>query len=153
MVRLPAVLVKKTGPAELVLKLPSTRAFEVFALLPKGKDEGYVKVQFSKPGKPMTTGLRSQCNCIHGWCAVIAQWCGHEVDEIKTAMKQKAESRGYPVKYVLGKPVPASLSEITTVQAAALIETIVQFAAENEILLPEYEEEDKCGVKLLRKKF
>ncbi len=133
-------MVKKDGANRLILTLPTSKTYEAFAMLPKGKDEGYLCVTLQKPGRKMTTGANSQGNCIHGWLAIIAQDTGNEVEDLKTYFKLKAVSRGYPVKYIMFEPYPKSLTEVTTEEAGHLIDTIAQWASENGYRLPSRED-------------
>ena len=51
--------------------------------------------------------------------------------------KERAMARGYPYKInrMNGRPMPLSMTEIDTVQASILIETLQQLAAELGIVL------------------
>jgi hypothetical protein len=133
----PAVKAVRQGSTGLLLTFPVDTCWSAFAQLPKGASEGYVKVTLSRPGRPRTTGEGSQNHRINGHCQLIAMELGYEFDEIKMAMKLRAISRGYPFATVLGQIIPKSEADLTTEEAAFLIDTIDQFAAEFGIRLPE----------------
>lgn len=129
----PAVHAEKVGSQKLLLTLGVDKCWEAFALLDKERGAGYLKVELSRPGKPRTTGEGSQNHAINGAVQIMAKELGYGFDEMKTALKMEAISRGYPFRTILGKVVPYSETELTTMQAGHLIETIIQIAAENNI--------------------
>lgn len=105
----------------------------------------YVRVTMQPPYKPRTTGRHSQNSAIHGYCQQIAQAIGEDMEFIKIYAKQLAISRGYPAKRdeagnVIISPltdcaIPESTTNINTAEAAILIETIQEIAAEHGIIL------------------
>jgi hypothetical protein len=100
---------------------------------------GYVRVDLARPGRPRTTGEDSQNHHINGHIAEIASETGQDFDTVKLALKKMAVSRGYPFRTekITGEVVPYSETELDTVQAGILIDTIHQFAAEFGIRLME----------------
>jgi hypothetical protein len=66
---------------------------------------------------------------------------GNMYEFVTHTMKELAVPRGYPVDYFDGQSYPRSVGKINTAEAAILIETIHQFAAEYDIPLIEAEEE------------
>ncbi len=135
----PAIHAEKVGSHKLLLTLGIDRCWEAYGLLDKDSGAGYLKVELSKPGKPRTTGKDSQNHAINGAIQAIAKWSGHSFDDIKEHMKREAISRGYPFREIKAKDGrvigvrPYSETEITTVQAGYLIDTIIQVAAEMDI--------------------
>lgn len=101
-----------------------------------------IRVTIKKPGRPRTTGERSQNHAINGYCGQIAKETGQDFDTVKMAMKKMAIGRGYPFRTekLTGETIPFSETEINTVQAGYLIDTIYQFANEYQIRLINYEE-------------
>ena len=70
----------------------------------------YYCVSVTKPHKPRTTGPNSQSAHFHGHCRQIAEYTGHEVDEIKMEVKRRAMKRGYPaLTDELGNPIHSKL--------------------------------------------
>jgi hypothetical protein len=102
---------------------------------------GYLKIGISKPGRPRTTGERSQNHAINGYCQQIAVETGQDFETVKQAMKRMAIGAGYPFRTeaMTGEVIPFSESEIDSTQAAVLIQTIKRFAAEYQIRLRDYE--------------
>ena len=90
--------------------------------------------------KPRTTGWRSQNHHINGHCQQIAMETGNSFSAVKERMKELAIDRGYPIETLPdGTVKPRSEADVDTIQAAALIDTIDQFAAEWGIALIEEE--------------
>lgn len=99
-------------------------------------------VTITSPTKPRSTGYRSQNSRIHGHCADIAAQAGKaefkDPEQIKLLMKYLAIDRGYPHSEYRGKIIPKKSSECNTLEANILLETIQQFADENNFYLTEY---------------
>lgn len=89
--------------------------------------------------KPRSTGPRSQNNHAHGHAQQIAEYTGHEVDEVLVCAKSRAVKRGYPVDIIGGIAVPWSQSRISTVECGHLIDELHQIAAELDVTLREDE--------------
>ena len=102
---------------------------------------GYVRMDMSPPYRPRSTGQNSQNNLIWKLITVIANETGNELEDVEIAVKERALKRGYPYRQnkLTGKPVPASMATINTVEASMLIEELYQLAAEYEINLDEGE--------------
>ena len=102
---------------------------------------GYVRMDMSPPYRPRSTGQNSQNNLIWKLITVIANETGNELEDVEIAVKERALKRGYPYRQnkLTGKPVPASMATINTVEASMLIEELYQLAAEYEITLDEGE--------------
>jgi hypothetical protein len=96
-----------------------------------------MRADLSKPGKPRTTGEGSQSHHINGHVQQIANETGNSFDDVKLAAKHEAITRGYPFRTISGQVIPHSESEIDTVAAGHLIETLHQIAAELDIRLRE----------------
>ena len=81
--------------------------------------------------KPRTTGWKSQNHHINGHCQQIAMGTGCSFSAVKERMKELAIDRGYPIETLPDGAVKArSEADVDTVAAAALIDTIHQFADE-----------------------
>ena len=105
----------------------------------ENKYGGYVRLEMSPPYRPRTTGENSQNNLIWRLITIIAQETGNELDDVESAVKERAIKRGYPyrVNKMTGRPVPASMATITTVEAGHLIDELYALAAEMEISVEE----------------
>ena len=140
MVTIPAAAFRYDSRVLTILIPPN---FEEFTehLVSKCKT-GQMKIGLSKPGRPRTTGERSQNHAINGYCQQIAIATGQDFDTVKFAMKRMAIGAGYPFRTeaMTGEVFPYSEGEIDSSQAATLIKTIKRFAAEYQIKLREYEE-------------
>ena len=98
----------------------------------------FERLKISKPMKPRTTGEKSQNHHINGHIQQLCVETGMDFDVLKYYFKKKAISRGYPFDTDPdGEAVPWSESRISTEQAGYLIDTIHQFADENDIYLKE----------------
>lgn len=93
---------------------------------------GYVRLELSPPYRARTTGENSQNNLIWKLIATIAQETGNELQDVEIGAKERAIKRGYPyhLNKITGKPVPASMTTITTVEAGHLIDELYALAAE-----------------------
>lgn len=100
----------------------------------------YVRLRIGKVVKARTTGEDSQNHHINGHIQQIAIDTGNNFDDMKTACKYEAISRGYPFRTIRGRVIPYSETEIDTIQAGYLIDTIHQIAAEMGIKLREGED-------------
>ncbi|GEM_PF-500126 len=102
----------------------------------------YHKLIISPPGRPRTTGERSQSHRINGFCQWISKTLDLDFDSVKHYMKRLAVSDGYPFDTMPdGSVEPWSEARITMDQATILIRVIERFAAEHQIPLPEYDED------------
>ena len=97
----------------------------------------FIKLEMSPPYKPRSTGQNSQNNLIWKLITVIAECTGNELADVEEAAKERAIKRGYPFHQnkITGKPVPASMSTINTVEAGYLIDELYQIANEYEVRL------------------
>lgn len=110
---------------------------------------GYLQVMISLPVHLRSTGYKSQNHAINGYCQQLAVELGMDFSMIKFAMKRMAFKRGYPfmldengeimISPFDNEPIPESEKKISVEQAAMLIDTIKQFAAEHSIRLEEGE--------------
>ena len=95
------------------------------------KKPAYYKLTIEPPFKPRTTGWKSQNHRINGFIQQIAMATGNSFSAVKERMKELAIDRGYPIEILPdGSIKPKSESEISTIEAGYLIDTIEQFAAE-----------------------
>jgi hypothetical protein len=120
----------------LTIEIPNQYRAMVLVMA-KSCSAGYMKVEIGKPGKPRTTGDGSQSHHINGHVQQIAAETGNSFDDVKVAAKYEAMARGYPFRTIAGQPIPLSESEIDTIAAGHLIETLHQIAAELGIILKE----------------
>jgi hypothetical protein len=110
------------------------------------KFRGVCHLKISRPYSPRSTGEHSQEAHIRGHEADIAfqakssKWTTDEVHLLMKALCVKA-GKDYPYKKWRGLIIYGSDSEINSLQANNLIETIHQFADENHFWLHEYTEE------------
>jgi len=140
MIKIPAIK-GKIHYQDLSLRLdsldPYTREGVVtFDNLLKQKGVNFYSIVLDRPHKPRTTGRKSQNHAINGYIQQICNFTGDDFAYLKYQLKFKAIGRGYPCRTnIHGDPVPFSESEIDTIQAGYLIETIQQEAAEMGITL------------------
>lgn len=110
------------------------------------KFHGFCHLKISRPYNSRSTGERSQEAHIRGHEADIAaqaksaKWTTDEVHLLMKALCIKS-GKDYPFKKYRGVMVYGSDSEINSLQANNLIETIHQFADENNFWLHEYTDE------------
>ena len=99
------------------------------------KYSGYVRLEISPPYRARTTGENSQNNLIWKLITIISQETGNELEDVEAGAKERAIKRGYPyhLNKITGKPVPASMRTITTVEASYLIDELYAIASEYEI--------------------
>ena len=100
-------------------------------------------VRMSVPSRKKTTGARSQNNRIHGEIRHLAQQLNKRFDEVfYDVVFNVAHERGYPFVSVNTKDgrqlMPRGLSEITHEDAQILIDSINQYADENNLSVLEY---------------
>ena len=103
---------------------------------------GFIKLSIAVPSKPRTTGEQSQNNHAWGHATQIASGLNQGDDPRDVLYDACIATAGYPTRMnKFGRVVAQSWSEATTVQAAAVIETLRRFAAEFGIVLIEGKEE------------
>lgn len=89
-------------------------------------------------GKPKSTGPNSQNSHFHGHVQQICSETGNSFDTVKMHLKTLALDRGYGFEVLPDGAVwPKSVADATSWEAAILIETAHQFAAEWNIRLIE----------------
>jgi hypothetical protein len=133
MIKLPAVEYVDEGEW---LRIKKPRAFRPMVDGFLGKLKGWVQVTLTRPGKPRTTGWKSQNHHVNGHCQQISHETGCSFEAVKMRMKELTP--GWQMDTMPdGSAYPKSEGEATTVEAAALIETIHAFAAEYQIILIE----------------
>lgn len=142
MLNLPAVKELRTvSRAVITFELPEMFRSTWWSMREKAQTD-YWNVKISRPKKPRTTGYKSQNHHINGHCQQITGESGNSFAAVKERMKVLAIDRGYPIETLPdGAAVPKSESDIDTVEAGYLIDTIHQFAAEWNIKLIEEDED------------
>ena len=96
-------------------------------------------VRISAPRRRRTTGERSQSHHLNGHVQTIAMETGNDFEAVKQVVKLRAISMGYPFKTYHGITVPQSEADASTVECALLIDAVHQLAAEEGIVLVEYD--------------
>lgn len=105
------------------------------------KHGGFARVSIDRPSKPKTTGEESQNNHAWGHATQIAQGLNQGDDPRDVLYDACIATPGYPTRMnKFGRVVAKSWSEATTVEAAAVIETLHRLAAEFGIVLIEGKE-------------
>ena len=143
MINLPAVKELRTNSrAAISFELPEMFRAAWFVMKERNKS-GYWNIRISRPKRPRTTGEKSQNHHINGHCQQITSETGNSFAAVKERMKVLAIDRGYPMETLPdGVAVPKSESDIDTVEAGYLIDTIHQFADEWGIRLIEESEDE-----------
>ena len=105
----------------------------------KTKYSGFIRLEMSPPYRARTTGELSQNNKIWAMITAIAQQTGNELSDVESAVKERAIKRGYPyhLNKITGKPEPASMRTITTVEASYLIDELYAIASEYDVNIEE----------------
>ena len=99
---------------------------------------GFIKLSIAVPSKPRTTGELSQNNHAWGHATQIASGLTQGDDPRDVLYDACIATPDYPTRMnKFGRVVAQSWSEATTVQAAAVIETLHRLAAEFGIVLIE----------------
>ena len=99
---------------------------------------GFIKLSIAVPSKPRTTGEQSQNNHAWGHATQIASGLNQGDDPRDVLYDACIATPDYPTRMnKFGRVVAQSWSEATTVQAAAVIETLHRLAAEFGIVLIE----------------
>ena len=100
----------------------------------EAKNGGYLRLDIS-PYKQRSTGKYSQNNLIWKLISTIAGYTGFTIYDVEEYAKKKAVARGYPYKInpLTGEMRVASTTELDTVEAGYLIDTLYQIIAEMEI--------------------
>jgi hypothetical protein len=123
------------------IQVPESFTDAAAKLLDKSREHhgGYLTVSLERPRKPRTTGERSQNHRINGFIQQICEATGNtNFAAIKMQMKVEAIGRGYPFETLPnGAAWPKSEADISTAEAAILIDTIEQIAAEWNVELRE----------------
>ena len=96
----------------------------------------YIKLSIDVPSRPRTTGEKSQNNKAWGCATQIAKGLGQGDDPRDVLYDACIATPGYPTRMnKFGRIVAQSWSLATTVQASAVIETLIRIAAEFGIIL------------------
>lgn|SRR5690554_6203787 len=133
----------------LALVLPRSERDKLKAILDLAdrRHGGHVTVTVETPRKPRTTGQFSQSHHLNGHIQQIAEATGNDFGVIKSEIKYRAISKGYPILYnditklpvldIYGRPIGISEADSSTTECAILIEESHQLAAELNIVLQE----------------
>lgn len=142
MILIPATKALNThSRAAICFELPEKFRPLWLAMTEKAKTD-YWCLKITRPRVPRTTGEKSQNHHINGHCQQITWETGNSFAAVKERIKVLAIDRGYPIETLPdGSVMPKSESDIDTVEAGYLIDTIHQFAAEWNIRLIEGGEE------------
>ena len=106
------------------------------------KHNGFIRLSNDRPSKPRTTGEQSQNNHAWGHAMQISAGLNQGDDPRDVLYDACIATPGYPTRMnKFGRVVAKSWSEATTVEAAAVIETLHRLAAEFGIVLVEGKEE------------
>jgi hypothetical protein len=106
------------------------------------RHNGYLTCDFSLPHKPKTDGEKSQNSHAWGHATTIAAGLNQGDDPRDVLYDACIATAGYPTRMnKFGRVVAQSWSLATTVQAAAVIETLHRLAAEFGIKLIEGEQD------------
>lgn len=110
---------------------------ELFSIvLYNKKSNGYFRITVDMPKKKRSTGKLSQNHAINGYIQQLCVETGAGFNGLKEYCKQKAIERGYPfITLPSGAVIGKSEKDISTQEAAILIDTIKQIAAELNIRL------------------
>jgi hypothetical protein len=140
---IPNAVVTELDHGRLTLMVPTfyqVKAGEVVDRCLK-KNNGFCKVTIDVPAKPRTTGELSQNNHAWGHATQIAAGLSQGDDPRDVLYDACIATAGYPTRMnKFCRIVPQSWSMATTVQAAAVIETLHRIAAEFGITLKEGKE-------------
>jgi hypothetical protein len=99
---------------------------------------GYARVRLLHPGRPRSTGEKSQNHRLNGFIQQICVETGNDFDQVKMEIKFRAINRGYPFQTLsTGDRLPKSESESTVEECSLLIQEVEQLAAELNIRLKE----------------
>jgi len=131
------IIIKISGDR---LRIPDEYKSTFTGLLKYCNDKrgGYMRIQISPPFKHRSTGEKSQNHHINGHCQQIANETGEDFDIIKLEAKRKAIKRGYPIRTnIFGDAVPESETEIDSIHAGYLIESLHEIADFLDIRLKE----------------
>lgn len=110
----------------------------VSTILYNKKTNGYFRITLEKPAKKRSTGKHSQNHAINGYIQQLCVETGASFTGLKEYCKQKAIENGFPfITLKDGTAIGKSEKDITTEEAAILIDTIKQIAAELNIRLIE----------------
>lgn len=130
----------ETGDGRWIITPSAPAAFQKQVDQARAKHDGFILVKIEQIKNRRTTGPFSQNHHINGHANQLAAELGYTFDAMKMEMKRMAISQGWPYDTMpSGQVWPASEGDerIDTAAAAALIETMHQFAAEYGIILKE----------------
>lgn len=134
-----AVFIKKDG-SHITFQI-NKQDYPLFDFFLDNAQSRFVHLEISTPFRPRSTGWKSQNHHINGHIQQLAPIMGYSFDELKMWLKREAMSRGWPSKKdPRGNPIPISEADASIEDAAVLIETIHQIAAEFNIRLKETDE-------------
>ena len=143
MLELPAARIDGPTHDHFGVLVPRERQDEWNALRQHNKyvKSGQLYIKAGPPRKPRTTGHRSQNSHIHGHAQQIGEYLGEYKEDVVAEAKRRAVTLGYPVRLnSFGHNVPESETNISTREAALLIEELHKIASFANIKLKEYDE-------------
>jgi len=133
------------GRAQIILQ---TAYRDAFAHLWEKVGNKPWRITWEKYYRRRTTGRHSQNHRINGFIQQICAATGNTFGPMKEYCKELALSRGYPFETLPnGKAMPKSEADLTTIEAALLIDTIEQVASDLGIHLKESYDEEMSEVR------
>lgn len=137
---IPNSTIKSFIDGDLTVAIPIAFLDSVRQIIEKceKKHNGFARISIDRPSKPRTTGEMSQNNHAWGHATQIASGLNQGDDPRDVLYDACIATPNYPTRMnKFGRVIAQSWSEATTIQAAAVIETLHRIAAEFGIVLIE----------------
>lgn len=99
---------------------------------------GYITLDLKKPYKSRS---KNQNSMIWAMIQQIAESIGEDIEEVERLAKMKAITKGYPyhLSKITKKPIPESMTKITTEEAGFMIESLQEMASFCGVILQDVE--------------
>lgn len=99
---------------------------------------GYMTLDLKKPYKSRS---KNQNSMIWAMIQQIAESIGEDIEEVERLAKMKAITKGYPyhLSKITKKPIPESMTKITTEEAGYMIESLQEMASFCGVILQDVE--------------
>jgi hypothetical protein len=146
MIELPAAKVLSGNELQVTIEIPEFARSSWLSLAQSAKVQAsrQMYVKLDKPRRPRTTGERSQNHHLNGHIQQIAEYTGDSFEAVKKHIKFEAIAEGYPYRTTsFGDVEPQSEADASTAECAILIETTHRIASDLEVILREYDDEEK----------